>query len=119
MSFVRQQINQDSTFTTGETVIPVSIPTFQLWENTTADTRYDLGQGWSINIPKDGLDLSFQLNGDIILNINKVGGILEPILSLTNYAHEDNIPDSYITAGLLARINGELYMSNTTNIPTE
>ena len=37
MSFVRQQINQDSTFTTGETVIPVSIPTFQLWENTTAD----------------------------------------------------------------------------------
>ena len=113
MGFVRQQINNTSTFTTGEEVIPVNIPTFQLWENTSKDIRYDLGAGWSINIPNDSSDLNFQLNGDIILNIQKTGGIQEPILALTDYPSEGNIPGSYNQSGLLARINGELYMSES------
>ena len=118
MAFSRQSVSNKSTFTIDgqgplDTIV---VPSFQRWENVTTDTRWELGQGWTLNVPNNQENINFQLNGQIVYTITKEG-LTNDVLSLENYFTEEQIPSTYSSAGLLARINGELYMSTTLTTP--
>ena len=75
MGFVRKDISTTSTFDTGEAVIPVTTPTFQLWEDTTETTgkRWDLGNDWTITTLNDGTELNIFQGSENRLQINDEG----------------------------------------------
>ncbi|QDP45747.1 MAG: hypothetical protein Unbinned5179contig1000_34 [Prokaryotic dsDNA virus sp.] len=112
MAFTRQSINNTSTFTVeGEVAEQVAIPTFRRWENTTTETKWELGQGWTLDVANDQSDISFSLNSQPVFTIYRSGVIDNPVLTLENYSRPSEIPSSYSQDGLLARIDGKLYMS--------
>jgi len=114
MAFTRQPINNTSTFSVnGVTEESISVPTFRRWENTTKETKWELGRGWLLNVPNDQSKIVFNYNGADVFSIESTGdtGLYSSILSLENYSETSDIPDTYNSSGLLARIDGELYMS--------
>jgi len=113
MSFTRQPVNNTSTFSVdGQVADNIAVPTFRRWENTTKETKWELGQGWTLNVPTDESELVFNLNGNDVFRITSTGVASNPILTLENYNDIEAIPSSYVGNGLLARIDGELYMSS-------
>jgi len=125
MAFTRQSINNTSNFSVdGQGVTEsITIPTFRRWENTTKDTQWELGQGWTLNVPNDHTNIYFSLNNKTIWTIGIDGdGNIDtgtPVLSLENYENTQAIPSGYSGNGLLARVNGELYMSTPSAGPIE
>ena len=110
MGFVRQQVNNESTFTTGSEVESITNPSFSIWDNTTTATTFewDLAGGWKLVIDQVTDQLSYQFNGAMILELDSSGYSLGS-LSTTNFV---SAPDanSY-TPGTMVRINDELYVN--------
>lgn len=110
MGFVRQQVNNKSTFTTGTEVESISNPTFNIWDNKTTATTFewDLNGGWKLIIDQVTDQLSYQFKGTSILSLSSSGYNIGA-LSTTNFTSEPDA-DSY-TAGTLIRLNNELYVN--------
>ena len=119
MGFVRQPIANTSTFSIdGITTDNISQPTFRRWENATKDTIWDLGQGWTLNVPNNSTNINFTLNGVSVATITSAGfgslSLAGNVLTLENYSATSEIPSDYSGIGLMARVDGELYISAST-----
>ena len=100
MAFQRKEINTTSTFSTGNAVIPVTAPTFALWQNDTGNTSIrDLGQQWSTFTTTD--TLTFKKGVTSVLTLTAQGATN---LTFKNQSVEPSNP----IEGMLAQINGEL-----------
>jgi|5_EtaG_2_1085323.scaffolds.fasta_scaffold48795_1 hypothetical protein len=110
MGFVRQTINNQSTFTTGSDVLEVSNPNFTIWDNVTTATTFEweLALGWKLVIDQVTNKLEYEYNGNTILELTGSGYSLGA-LSTTNLTSFP-VPTSYET-GALIRVNNELYVN--------
>ena len=110
MGFVRQKINNQSTFTTGTDVLSVTNPTFTVWDNTTTASTFEweLAKGWKLVIDADTEKLRYEYKGNSILELNSSGYTLGS-LATTNLG---SLPDaSTYETGALIRVNNELYVN--------
>ena len=75
MAFVRQTINNVSTFTTGNDVEQINNPTFTVWENLSSSEGFywDIGNDWTVSIDKDTKDLKYLYQNVPKLTINDSG----------------------------------------------
>ena len=100
MAFQRREINGTSTFNTGNSVVPVTSPTFQLWQNTTGGSNtWNLGQEWSSIATQE--NLTFKKGTSSVLTLTAQGATN---LTFVNQGNEPNAP----IEGMMANINGEL-----------
>lgn len=108
MSFTRQDINTTSTFTTGTAVVGVTTPTFQIWENTSADSgkRWDLGNGWTLRTHSDMIRASIFINDYEALRMNS-SGLQLGNLNLISYGTLPTVQE----VGIVARAGQDLYIS--------
>tara|TARA_Y100001963_G_C6793507_1_gene457087 strand:+ start:2259 stop:2615 length:357 start_codon:yes stop_codon:yes gene_type:complete len=114
MGFQRKIINQTSTFTTGNEVVPVSTPTFKVWENTTntGEHIWDLGNKWQVLSGSTDTDLKFQRDGNVVFKITSSG--FEGALNLNALKLESwtTLPSAnQYDFGDLVKSDGNIYMA--------
>tara|TARA_R100000655_G_scaffold39518_1_gene74785 strand:- start:19940 stop:20287 length:348 start_codon:yes stop_codon:yes gene_type:complete len=114
MGFVRQTINNASSFNTGGELENISNPQFSIWTNISDQTGFswDLGLGWTVRIDSSTKSLTYNYNKTPRVTFTTAG--YEPLTSSLSLTNLGSLPDpTAYTDGTVIRSGGALYVAVT------